>query len=135
MQTRTRMADRIAEITRGESTREIAQKIELHGGRASHTAVHKWLAGGNIDEHNLAALCAAYGSTPAYVRYGVQSEPALTERQRAAAELLANEPPPQVQQGFDFMKYQLERLPFDGNPERAAHYLRLLARLVDRRKG
>ena len=89
----TDMAQRIAEITRGDSTRTIAAKVVQHGGNASHTAVSKWLAGGNIDEANLVALAAAYLSSPAYIRYGVREAPQLTERQQAAAELVANDPP------------------------------------------
>lgn len=91
--------------------------------------------GGNIDEANLVALAAAYLSSPAYIRYGVREAPQLTERQQAAAELVANDPPPWVQQGFDFMRYQLERSPLtDNGPHGAAAYLRLLAKLVESKK-
>lgn len=128
------MADRIREITRGDSLRDIAVKVQAHGGSASHTAVGKWLSGGNIDEQNLVALCAAYGASPAYVRYGVGPRDALNEKQQAAAELVDDEPPEWVQAGFDFMRYQIARSPLS-DPEAMRRYMKLLDTLSDAKKG
>lgn len=130
------MAERIAELIGNDSTRDVSRKVQLHGGRASHTAVQKWLNGGEIDESNLEALCHAYGSTPAWVRYGVRENPPLTDAQQAAADLVANHPPEFIQKGFDFMLYQLERSPLtDNGPDGAARYFKLLSRLVGHKKS
>lgn len=133
MQLAGSMAERIAEVTRGDSLRDVAAKVQMHGGSASHTAVQKWLNGGNIDEQNLVALCAAYNVSPAYVRYGVGPRDALNEKQQAAAELVDDDPPEWVQKGFDFMRYSIARSPLD-DPEAMAHYMKLLDTLIGAKK-
>ncbi|HMM73697.1 MAG TPA: hypothetical protein PKC22_16005 [Rhodocyclaceae bacterium] len=134
MQETGTMASRIVSIIGKDSLRDVARKVQLHGGSASHMAVQKWTKGGDIEESNLVAFCAAYGTTPAYVRYGIGERAALSERQLAAAELIDNSPPEFVQQGLDFMRYQLVRSPLMGDPERTARYLKLLDTLVGAKK-
>lgn len=126
----TTMADRIREAKGADSTRTVAQKVVLHGGEASHSAVQKWLAGGEIEESNLIAFCQAYGVSPAYIRYGVTPAPHLTEPQEAAAKLVGNDPPPWVQMGFDFMRTLSQKSVLEGDPRQTADYLRWLDQII-----
>ena len=90
MQTTSSMAKRIREITDGDSLRAIAARIALHGGSASPQAVQKWLQGGRLTDANIEALARAYRSTPEYIKFGTGPAQVLTERQSAAAELVAD---------------------------------------------
>lgn len=66
------MADRIKALTGKDSSGAVSRKLALRGVTVSPQAVDKWWKGGQISEENLIALCAEYGRTPAWVRYGIE---------------------------------------------------------------
>lgn len=107
MQTKTNMADRVCELIGDDSLPQAVAKIQLQGGKATVQAVHKWKHGGEISEPNLKALAAAYGSSPAWIRYGVTVK-TLTKAQEAAAELAALQPEI-LAEAFDFARFRLDK--------------------------
>ena len=108
MDTKTSMAERVSDLIGQDSLPQAVAKIQLAGGKVTVQAVHKWKHGGEISEANLAAFAKAYGSTPAWIRYGV-STAHLSKAQEAAARLLAVRPD-LVIEAFDFAKYRLDKL-------------------------
>lgn len=79
------MSTRIQELMGEDSPYDAARKFSLRGVSVSPQAIYKWLAGGNIDEERLSMLCEIYGSEPAFIRYGIRTQEALRNGERAAA--------------------------------------------------
>lgn len=129
MHTISAKARRIAEIVAGDSLPTTAAKVQLAGGKVTAQGVHKWLHGGEISEANLDALAKAYNTTPAYIRYGVEPME-LSESQRAAAELVKEEPEA-VQEAFDFLQYRFSRSIAD-DPDKLRRYMGMIEKI---RKG
>lgn len=126
MQATNSMAKRISDLLGNDSVPQAAAKIQLAGGKVTVQGIHKWLNGGQISEPNLLALAAAYGSTPAYIRYGVQEKP-LSESQQAAADLVGEEPD-MAQEAFDFMSYRINRSVAD-NPDKLRRYMEMIEKI------
>lgn len=108
MRTITPMATRITELIGRDSLPQAVAKIQLAGGKVTVQGLHKWKNGGEITEANLAALAKAYGTTPAYIRYGV-TQRTMSDAEIAAAELVRSSPA-LAAEAFDFARYKLESL-------------------------
>lgn len=65
------MHDRIRALVDSNGPAEVARRVTLAGFRVTTQGAHKWLHGGDLTEAALAALCRAYHSHPAWVRYGI----------------------------------------------------------------
>lgn len=128
MQDTRSMAHRICEIVGKDSLRKIADKLALQGVTVSPQAVQKWKLGGNITDENIAALAAAYQSTPEYIKFGLGPIRYLDERQEAAAELVADPVIGEmVQEGLDFIRYKIASSPLTSkDPKAMAKYFKLL---------
>lgn len=126
MQQTFSMAERICTLIGGDSLREVSAKLALQGVVVSAQAVQKWKKGGNVSDENIAALAAAYNSTPEYIKFGAGPPRPLSDAQIAAAELVGEiDIEPIVQEAFDFMKYKLETSPLLAkDPAAMARYFR-----------
>jgi hypothetical protein len=136
MQHTSSMAHRICEIIGRDSVRMVADKLALQGVTVSPQAVQKWKHGGNITDENIAALAAAYHSTPEYIKFGTGPVRQLSERQKAAAELV-DDPAigEMVQEGLDFIRYKIEHSPLTSkDPKAMAKYFNMLDILTGRKK-
>ena len=81
------------------------------GMQISHTALHKYMTDGNIDEPTLEALAKYFGKTPAWFRYGIGETPVNTFEVLVR---MVTEVPEQPQQ----MVLQLLRYEFADNATR-----------------
>lgn len=123
------MPDRIRELIGDDSPYDVARKFALRGTDLSAQAVYKWLGGGDIGEANLRLLCEIYGTSPAYVRYGIKTEERLTNGQKAAAELIGSAPPQMVQMTLDFLEYQMQKTSAPAVQEHLADYMAMIDRI------
>lgn len=123
------MSTRIQELMGEDSPYDAARKFSLRGVSVSPQAIYKWLAGGNIDEERLSMLCEIYGSEPAFIRYGIRTQEALRNGERAAADLIGSAPPQMVQMTMDFLEYQLHKSTQFIAGEQLANYLNLIDKI------
>ena len=124
------MEARIAEVIGEDSAYTVADKLTRRGHPISAPAVYKWLKGGGIDDPALDALCAEYGVSRGWVRYGEGTRKALSASDSVAAELMQELPVEVKQMTLDFMEYQVHRsATVLGTGEQLARYLTMIDKL------
>jgi len=65
------MADRIRDAMGADNGYEVSRRLERRGERVSAQSIYAWLAGGDVRESNLQAFADEYGTTCAWLRYGI----------------------------------------------------------------
>lgn len=132
------MAERIRLVMGADNAYDVVRKLERAGTAVSEQTIYNWLDGSEIKESNLAAFAQLYGTTPAWLRYGIGERESLSEKGAEGGRLVQQLPDELLQETLDFLGYKLQRPDVQVAEETRASYFKFSEKVrqdMARRKG